>query len=89
MSKYLELPCGCTGSTRVGITNPCALHTKDDDVCKADSRGEHDWRVDPWQILLTMPPRQRLVCVRCRAVSGREVPGHQQPSRDPELWEKA
>jgi len=55
-----------------------------------DKTCDHDWRVDPYTHLLTMPPSQRLVCASCGAKSSRFIPGGYKPSSyDPKNWEKA
>ncbi|UVG35118.1 hypothetical protein SEA_CECE_67 [Microbacterium phage Cece] len=52
---------------------------------------DHDWRVDPTMILLSNPPKQRLVCVGCGKVTTRAIPEptHLHHPSNPKTWPKA
>lgn len=55
----------------------------------ADVCPDHDWRIDPYLILPTSPPRRKLVCARCGALASQPLVSGRPPSDDPREWPRA
>lgn len=53
----------------------------------SDDSCDHDWRIDPHVVLMSLPPRYRVVCARCGKVESRSS-GVQMPGDDPAGWAK-